>query len=362
MKTSAIAPSQLLNSGFPKRVTRIARNDIPKIHSAMVDGIEHNLGVLHDFSWHAVLSKSFLSKLSISWVHLKSGESLSPHRHPTPSIVLVCKGSVRSMGEHIAVLEEGDALLIPAGASHGFIGTGEQGFWGLSIQPTNCGIYSKPSTPRVEFLKRDKPDWLVSLTKNNQQHLGNFVHNALFKTFESGLLNSPRKLETFLSYFQVWSDCFQELLQTRVESNTRSPLHSLALQHLEQERGHNLQLRNARAARTEEKWDPLVAAYCAWFRDRMQKSSEVEQTVLMHIIIEASADIFYSRFACIKTNDQLRHHIRDHIHHDAEHYEMGVRALEQVTVADEDTLLRLQEQGWQVLGSLFARFAELTEQ
>lgn len=343
-------------------VTRVARRDVPSIHSADVDGKTHQLGVLKDFSWHPMLSSSFLSQLSMSWVRLEKGQTLSPHCHPTPSIIVVCKGNVRSLGDYSGELEEGDILIIPAGHTHGFIGSGADGFWGLSLQPAENGLYSNPDQAKVAFTKPQHPAWLAALLQENHRHLATFESNRLFELFASPEINEPAKLSTFLSLFQAWSDCFQQLLVARTHRNPGSALHAVALAHLEQERGHNTQLRSAREESPNDQWDQEIAEIVAWFLSRMRESTDVEQTVLMHIVIEASADIFYRHFGRVPANDRLKSHIEHHIHHDTEHAEMGIRALSQIEGIDPLPLLQLQEEGWRMLGKMFDRMATLTRE
>jgi quercetin dioxygenase-like cupin family protein len=343
---------------FPMSVTTVARADIPKIHSAIVDGKEYSLGVLHDFSWHPALQSSFLSEVSISWVHLEAGQTLDVHSHSSESIIIVCQGSVLSIGEREELLQEGDILLIPQDAAHGFIGAGKAGFWGLSIQPAKKGIYSDPANAKVEFISQRPGRWVEDLVALNDIHLKTFSKNPLFMLFNSGLLSEPGEMERFLSLFQIWSDCFQDLLRIRVSGTPGSKFHALALTHLAQEAGHNTQIRNARKTDTPAKFDTITESYCSWFREQMRNSSEVEQAVLMHIVIEASADIFYSHFSSASANQSLSSHIREHLHHDTEHFQMGLRVLQEHTEPNPEKLLRLQERAWSILGALFARFQE----
>lgn len=134
----------------------ISRNDIPAIHSITQNGEVHNLGELRDFKWHDAL-KDFLStkSLSLSWVHLKAGESLLPHEHPETSMLILFKGSGRLTGQKNLPLEEGDVVIVPPYCSHGFEGAGEFGVYGLSVQFEE-GLYTDPENARVRFLGEEK--------------------------------------------------------------------------------------------------------------------------------------------------------------------------------------------------------------
>ncbi len=178
LKSLGDAPNQMKSLAG---VTKVRRADLPSISSVVEGGITHNLGLLQDFSWHPVLAQSLLSGLSLSWVRLRQGEQLSVHQHPTPSVILVCKGEVRSLGQLQTDLAEGDILLIPANTPHGFLGAGSEGFWGLSIQPAKNGLYTDPSQPLVKFIQSDA--WLTELISANAEYLSAFQTNPLFKDF-----------------------------------------------------------------------------------------------------------------------------------------------------------------------------------
>ncbi len=133
----------------------IARNDIPAIHSIKQNGEVHHLGEVRDFQWHDIL-KQFLPSnklISFSWVHLKPGQCLLPHEHPMKSMIILVKGSARLTGQKNLLLKEGDVVITPPFASHGFEAIEES--QGLSIQFEE-GIYTDPENARVKFLEEEK--------------------------------------------------------------------------------------------------------------------------------------------------------------------------------------------------------------
>lgn len=135
-----------------EEVQVIARSDIPAIHSVTQNGVVHNLGELRDFNWHDGLKEFLSSKMiTMSWVQLKSGESLLPHAHRETSMLILVKGNGRLTGQKNLQLKEGDIVIVPPYCSHGFEGEGEHGAQGLSIQFEE-GLYTDPENPRVRFL------------------------------------------------------------------------------------------------------------------------------------------------------------------------------------------------------------------
>ncbi len=145
-----------VNSTELKEVTVIARDDIPAIHSITQNGVVHNLGELRDFGWHETLKEFMPSAklLSFSWVSLKPGDRLLPHKHPMKGMIIIVKGSARLTGQINMILKEGDIVITPPNCSHGFDALDEVSY-GLSIQFEE-GIYTDPENARVKFLEDEK--------------------------------------------------------------------------------------------------------------------------------------------------------------------------------------------------------------
>ena len=138
------------------RITIIPRTEIHAVTEVMEDGEMHSLGEQRDFRRNPVLDE-FLSergRLGIAWVRLGPGQVLAPHRHPTRSMILVCRGRGVLLDEGETVLHEGDAILVPARYLHGFRGLDPDGVEGLSIQFEERGLYEDIEKPQVVF---DKP-------------------------------------------------------------------------------------------------------------------------------------------------------------------------------------------------------------
>lgn len=133
----------------------VKRKEIPGLTSVEIEKGKHSLGLVKDFTKHPTL-KDFISdatNLSISWVHLEKGEVLQLHRHPIRSMVIVCKGSGELLGSCEDKVDEGDIALIPPNTMHGFIGGSPRGFWGLSLQFEQRGLYEIPQEALTRFLR-----------------------------------------------------------------------------------------------------------------------------------------------------------------------------------------------------------------
>ncbi len=141
--------------GEARHVELVQRDDVPSMRTIVVNGVEHWLGHVKDFTKNSNLA-DFLPKdnrISMAWVRLEAGEELAPHVHPVPSMILIVEGSAKTTGDKHAVMNAGDALLVPQRRPHGFIGLAPDGFWGLSIQFDLRGLYEDIEDPWATFLQ-----------------------------------------------------------------------------------------------------------------------------------------------------------------------------------------------------------------
>lgn len=342
-------------------VTVVRRNDIPSIHSVTINDITHNLGILKDFKRNQNIAEFIpeLATLSLSWVRLQKDEILDPHQHPIKSMVIVTEGEVQLIGDKNAILRAGDLVVIPKGLKHGFIGSGENGFWGLSLQFEERGLYEKIDNPLVEFTGDPKNN-LDTLIETNKSYLEEFDRNPLFELMRSGQLYDKQLRTKFFDCFQVFSNYFQKMMMNRVCFTEEGSYLSLFELHLEEEFGHNTKLSEDRNKR-KPTWDPMLEATSGWFSNKMLSYDNIEKIILVHLVVEASACIFYKNAASIMDVDKFKSkHFEMHFSDiDTFHVTMGVDLLKKEGVLDFSKLLVVQAQGWEMLNSVFTRIAQL---
>jgi hypothetical protein len=133
---------------------------------------------------------------------------------------------------------------------------------------------------------------------------------------------------------------------------------SLAEAHLRDELGHNTDLAQGRSE-ARAIWDPIMESTGAWFAWRMMTATDLERIVLVHLVIESCANVFYRYMRDYVSAADIDGHVTAHLGLDDEHVQMGVRALEQVRPVDLPALLHIQEQGWAMLECMFARMGDL---
>jgi quercetin dioxygenase-like cupin family protein len=353
-----------------EHVQVIRRKDIPSLHSVSINDKTHYLGVLKDFHKHPVLN-NFVPKhgrLSVSWVHLGKNEMLEPHVHPIKSMIIICRGQTKTLGELSTTLHEGDILIVPPHREHGFIGSGDEGFWGLSVQFEKRGLYENPSVPLAQFIDRPKIikkiqndnecSNLSSLLKINKMQKKNLKQNPLFGFLKAQVQHNISLRDLFLSYFQVWSDAFQKMVLTREALCENPSFKEISEKHLEDEFGHNRQLSKERKNK-HPNWDPILHATANWFPWKMLSLDETEKVVIVHLVIEAAATVFYTEVPSFVGRSINSSHFAAHETLDVDHERMGIFLLEGLAPAQYDRLHHVQQEGWDMINQLFKRIYEL---
>lgn len=332
----------------------IDRDSLDGISSAVVDGVVHNLGLVKDFHKNPVLDDFIAgaTRLSLSWVRLQPGEELAVHQHPTKSMIIVAEGAGLVNGDLSGPIGSGDIVVVPSQARHGFVGGCQAGFWALSLQFEGGGLYEDPESPRVDFAGSDKAVDLVRAA--NQRHIDEYRRSALVSLVQDLDRQPGLVRERLLDFLQGWSDAFQRIVTARVVAETDDRSRLLAQEHLAEEQGHNLLLHRARAARPARR-DPVISAVCSWFVDRMSFAGSIERTVLAHLVLEGSGMVFHAAALPAFGDGE---YFRLHDGAEAEHLDMGYRALAARRDWSVDDVLAILRDGWEMMTLLSDRIAE----
>lgn len=338
-------------------VATIRRDEIPAIFEVEQNGKKYILGEHRDFRRHNLLA-NFLpaqARLAISWVHLEPEQVLEPHVHPIDSMILVCRGQGKLLGQINTDLAEGDTVIVPSGCEHGFQGSYPQGISALSIQFEEQGLYENPEKPLVKFSAES--EWR-SLINFNSHRLANHLQHSFFQMLTDGTLENLRQREMFFDCLQAWSSHFQTLIFARQSACADDKYQRMFLQHLQEEIGHDLLL----AAEREPKkrlWDATIEATASWFISRMLVLDNIEKTAIVHLVLETSASEFHSlaknalaRFGKLKYFDI-------HAEVDCEHVELGTELLKNQTHQTYSRLKTVIEQAWDMLDTMLERMTEL---
>jgi hypothetical protein len=89
-------------------------------------------------------------------------------------------------------------------------------------------------------------------------------------------------------------------------------------------------------------------------------SSDEERLVLVHLVVEASATVFYQQTARLFATSKAEAHFDLHGRTtDNRHVELGADLLRKIPIADHGRLIEIQQRGWDTLGAVFGRIADL---
>jgi len=170
------------------------------------------------------------------------------------------------------------------------------------------------------------------------------------------ILTNSSLQDSLLDVLQVWSNHFQKLIRIRAASAKNPDFSALADQHMQDEFNHNLFLLEMRGHRPVHLWDAELEGAAAWFAEWMAKGSDVEATILMHMVIEEAGDIFFKTIAPVFPDSQ---HFKVHSVADEGHAEIGLQILKKQSREHITHMTTTLNKGWAVMNLLCARMAEL---
>ncbi len=335
----------------------INRSSIQALNSVIVDGKQHNLGIHKDFRKNAKL-KEFIPdncRLSIAWVYLNKDEKLDAHEHPIETLIIICKGSGKMFGDLERDIYEGDVITIRRGAKHGFVGNGPAGYWALSIQLEERGLYEHENAALVKFNNS-----LDNLLKANKRYMNDYLQNSLFKLIQSEKINNKNVRRNLLDCIQVWSDIFQHIVMSRYIFTSDERFKPLALTHMMEEYGHNRNLQASRNGELRKIEDPILQATAEWFAYKMLGYSDIERLVMVHLVLEGSANVFHEIAHPIMQSFNETKHFEVHSIEDDGHMNMGLDLLENIDQMTQSRLLQVLKESWGMMNALCHRMAELS--
>ena len=339
-----------------RQLIKISRDSIESIHEVEVDGVLENLGILKNFGSIDILKSKLPDYFSAAWVHLKPGESLSNHKHKTDSMIILTEGEGYATGDKQKNLKSGDITYIPAGQTHGFIGGGNKGFWALSIQFEQTSLYEDLTKPKVEFVKESSA--IQRLHQTNFVCIEAFKKNKIFSQDIAELMTEKERVQLLKSCLQVMSDSFQRLMFSRMALSKNETYRKVFLEHFLDELGHDSDLRDERQTETKL-WDPVLEASTFWFFGKNFLIDDPERIVMIQMVLEKGASLFYGHFSKILKDAFKSDHIEKHCDMDEGHDSLGVELLEKESDMKLESLEILLKESWSMLDLYLARTAEI---
>jgi hypothetical protein len=161
-----------------------------------------------------------------------------------------------------------------------------------------------------------------------------------------------------LTYLQPWSNAFQRMISARVTYEVDPELRMIALEHQQEEIGHDQLLARTRADDQRVVWDPVIEAGASWFVDQFATLPGVQRAVLAHLALEAGS-LALSKAGALAFPDDPYFSL--HNEADVEHLDMGYQILRRRTDWTVEEVLTTLDRAWQVMTVVSDRMAECAE-
>lgn len=341
-----------------RQLIKITRDSIPAIHEVNVDGKKESLGILKNFAQIDVLKNKLPHFFSAAWVHLDANQRLNNHQHETDSMIIITEGEGLATCDRTQDLTSGDIVYIPAQQTHGFIGSGEDGFWGLSIQFEKTSLYEDASQPKVTFINESP---LESLMITNRKCIKNFMKNEIFSSEIANLMSEKVRVQILKDCLQVMSNSFQRLMFSRMALSKNESYRKIFFEHFLEELGHDTELKEERE-NSSMIWDPILEASTFWFFGKNFLIDDPERIVMIQMVLEKGASLFYGHFSEILKDSFRSEHIEKHCDLDEGHDSLGVDLLARESTQKIASLDELLKESWSMLDLFLARTAQLIKE
>lgn len=202
---------------------------------------------------------------------------------------------------------------------------------------------------------------LEQLLENNKQYCEQYrTHSQLMRLITSSAMTDKHTRAALLDSIQVFSDYFQKTVMLRSIFCANRFYLPVVEEHLQEEFGHNTDLQRDREFR-EPVWDPILEAASAWFSWNMLVMDNDEKVVAMHLVLEASANIFFTAANSVMKAHGETNYFAIHAEVDGDHEQMGINLLKQLPAERYQRLLLVQKQCWDMLNTACNRIAALAE-
>jgi hypothetical protein len=197
------------------------------------------------------------------------------------------------------------------------------------------------------------------LLLKNKEFTNKFAKSPLMTLIRSTKMDDAKNRMQLLDCIQVFSNYFQKTVMLRFVLNDNNIFGETIQQHLSEEFGHDVSLMNDRKERPPA-WDSILDACSCWFSWKMFTLDNSEKTVLVHLVLEASAHLFFIEAHKVMSKYAETDYFKIHAEVDEHHETMGLNLLEDLREIDYKHLLNIQQQGWDILNSVCNRIAELS--
>ncbi len=200
---------------------------------------------------------------------------------------------------------------------------------------------------------------LNSLLECNETFIKEFKRSPLMNLINGDKVKEQEIRTNMLDCIQTFSNHFQNVVMLRKITSAHTRAASAASDHLEEEYKHNDILMRDRSYRAPT-WDPILESTSCWFTWKMLTADNIEKTVLMHLVLEASADVFFTAANKVMRYYGETEYFGIHATVDQHHATMGNELLANLSAQEYQRLYEILKQGWLVLIAACNRIAALS--
>jgi hypothetical protein len=197
------------------------------------------------------------------------------------------------------------------------------------------------------------------LNKKQVICLNKFKRSDLIGLVKSDLLKNKKNRLKLLDALQPFSDFFQKIIMLRYVFTETTHFINSAQEHLAEEFRHNISLETDRKHKPK-KFYPLLESASAWFAWKMFTLNNMQKTVLVHWVLEASANIFFQLVHSKKYFTETDY-FKTHSILDEEHQNIPENFFENLREEEIQSILQVLDEGWQVLMLATDEIAALTK-
>lgn len=327
-------------------ITIISRESLPKLTQAEQSGNIVDIGEYRSFSGDSIL-KNFLSSTtipSIAWTKLDPEQMLPVHKHPMDSLIVVCEGSGKYIGEYEKDLIEGDMVHVSSNSLHGFV-AGKHGLKCLSIQNDGEPIYNIDKTAKVDFLKQESDH--IFLRKDEFENRFTSICETINEAINFG--QNEDFENRFFGYLKRWSQCFQRLIFIRQAITYDEGLLKIFYEHLQEEIGHEQIL-----SKYNYEKDMTIESYCSWFEEKIKAVNDHEKAIMIHSVLEAAGEIFSKSIST--DTKQTKNYIDLHSDLDEGHSKVCDSYIIDYSINNSDSTENIYNETWIAFITMFEYF------
>lgn len=198
----------------------------------------------------------------------------------------------------------------------------------------------------------------IFLLQENKKFITLFDSSELMTLIRSSVMEHVKNRQKLLDCVQIFSNYFQKIIMLRYVFCEDASYFNSCRQHLLEEFDHNYLLLKDRDNK-KNLWDPILDSCSSWFMWKMFTADNDEKIVLVNLVLEASANVFFQEAHKVMSKFGETEYFSRHAELDQSHEELGTELLEHITTAKQKHLSMIQYQGWDVLTTLCNRIAKI---